>query len=231
MTRSTKIYFLAVLILISTTIGYAIMTKYSFTGDYNLSKIREQYDLENFMYSNNEESIYFNNSINSLDELEKNSDLIVKVQSLDDSILFYNSIETPVKIIDIYSSNDNLKKGDVIYIQEPVSISYLENMENITSIRGYVLMNTDQEYILFLKHLDKVDGYKYKNNEEITYIPVSTRFGKYCKEEKPKFIDQSQIDSGEIYYRDFKNSSAVFIDNEELIKYNSVSLQVYDKYY
>ena len=231
MTRSTKIYFLAVLILISTTIGYAIMTKYSFTGDYNLSKIREQYDLENFMYSNNEESIYFNNSINSLDELEKNSDLIVKVQSLNDSILFYNSIETPVKIIDIYSSNDNLKKGDIIYIQEPVSISYLKNMENITSIRGYVLMNPDQEYILFLKHLDKVDGYKYKNNEEITYLPVSTRFGKYCKEESPKYIDPLQIDSGEIYYRDFKNSSAVFIDNEELMKYNSVSLQVYDKYY
>lgn len=231
MTKSTKIYFLAILILISVTTVYAVITKYSFTGDYNLSKIKEQYDLDNFMYSNNEDSVYFNNSITSLYELEKNSDLIVKVQLLDNSILYYNSIETPVKIVDVYSNNANLKKGDIIYIQEPISITYLNNMENITSIRGYVLMNTNHEYILFLKHLDKVDGYKYKNNEEITYIPVSTRFGKYCKEEKPKFIDQSQIDSGEIYYRDFKNSSAVFIDNEELIKYNSVSLQVYDKYY
>lgn len=71
MTKSTKIYFLAVLILISTAIGYAVMTKYSFAGDYKLSKIKEQYDLDNFMYSNDEESIYFNNSISSLDELEK----------------------------------------------------------------------------------------------------------------------------------------------------------------
>ena len=91
-------------------------------------------------------------------------------------------------------------------------------------------MNPDQEYILFLKHLDKVDGQKDYYNE-ITYQPVSNKFGKYCKEESPKYIDPLQIDSGEIYYRDFKNSSAVFIDNEELMKYNSVSLQVYDKYY
>ena len=182
------------------------------------------------MYSNDENSIYFNNSINTLDELEKNSDLIVKVKSLNNSKLFYNSIETPVKIIDVYSKKDNLEKGDTIYIQEPVSISYLKDMENITWIRGYVLMNSNREYILFLKHLDKVDGYKYKNNEKITYIPVSTRFSKYCKKETPIFIDSVQIDSGKIYYRDFKNSSAIFIENDELVKYNSISLQVYDKY-
>ena len=230
MTRNTKIYFLTILIVISWTIGYAFTTKYSFTGEYHLTKIKEKYNLDSFMYSNDENSIYFNNSINTLDELEKNSDLIVKVKSLNNSKLFYNSIETPVKIIDVYSKKDNLEKGDTIYIQEPVSISYLKDMENITSIRGYVLMNSNREYILFLKHLDKVDGYKYKNNEKITYIPVSTRFSKYCKKETPIFIDSVQIDSGKIYYRDFKNSSAIFIENDELVKYNSISLQVYDKY-
>lgn len=231
MTRITKVYFLIILILVSVTTGYAVMTKYSFTGEYYLSKIKNQYNLDSFKYSNIEDSTYFNNSINSLDELEKNSDLIVKVKSLNDSMLFYNSIETPVKIIDVYSGNDNLKKGDIIYVQEPVSISYLKDMENITSVQGYILMNSNQEYLLFLKHLDKVDGYKYKNNEEITYLPVSTRFGKYCKEETPKFIDSSKIDSGEIYYGDLKNSSGIFVENDELVKYNSITLQVYDKYY
>ena len=231
MTRNTKVYFLIILLFIGVTAGYGVMTKYSFTGEYYLSEVKNQYNLDSFKYSNMEDSTYFNETINSLDELEKNSDLIVRVKSMNDSMLFYNSIETPVEIIEVYSGNDDLQKGDMIYIQEPVSISYLKDMENMISVKGYVFMNSNQEYLLFLKHLDKVEGYQYKNNEEMTFLPVSTRFGKYCKEETPKFIDSSKIDAGEIDYRDLKNSSGIFIENNELIKYNSIALQVYDKYY
>lgn len=180
MTKNTKLYFIGIIALITVTIGLAFVTKNSFTGDYDLNKIKKQYNLENFVYFNIEDSEYFNESISSLDELEKSSDLIVKVKP-DDGKLFYNSIERPVKIIDIYSDKDSLKKGDTIYIQEPFSISYLKGMESMSSEKGYVLMNSNQEYIIFLKHLDKVDGYKYKGNEKITYVPVSTRLSKYCR--------------------------------------------------
>lgn len=230
MTRNTKIYFLTLFILISATIGYAFATKHSFTGEYHLSQIKKHYDLDRFIYSDDEDSIYFDNSINTLDELEKHSDLIVKVESLNSSELYLNSVKTPVKILDVYKAKKHLNKGDIIYIQEPVSISYLKDMENITSIRGYVLMNAHHEYLLFLKHLDKVKGYKYKNSEDLTYIPVSTRFSKYCKKESPIFIDSKQIDAGEVHYHDFKDSSAIFIKSEELDQYKSVSLQVYNKY-
>lgn len=109
MTKNTKLYFMILLVLISVTIGYAFVTKYSFTGDYYLNKIKKQYNLDDFVYSNIEDSEYFNESISTLDELEKSSDLIVKVKP-DDGKLFYNSIERQVKIINIYSDNDSLKK-------------------------------------------------------------------------------------------------------------------------
>lgn len=230
MTRNTKIYFLTLFIFISATIGYALATKHSFTGEYHLRQIKKQYHLDHFIYSDDEDSLYFDDSINTLDELEIHSDLIVKVQSFNNSELFLNSVKTPVKILDIYKTKDHLEKGDLIYIQEPVSISYQKGMENMTSIRGYVLMNDHQEYLLFLKHLDKVKGYKYKKSEEMTYIPVSTRFSKYCKEESPLFIDSKRIEEGEIHYRDFKDASAIFIKSDELKQYQSISSQVYDKY-
>ena len=229
MTKNTKIYFIGILVLISVTIGYAFVTKNSFTGDYYLNKIKKQYNLDDFVYSNIEDGEYFNESISTLDELEKSSDLIVKVKP-DDGKLFYNSIERPVKIIDIYRDNDSLKKGDTIYIQEPFSISYLKGMESMNSEKGYVLMNSNQEYILFLKHLDKVDGYKYKDNEKITYVPVSTRLSKYCRQERPLLVNESKIDAGKLYYKDFKSTSAIFINDDEWNRYNEIALKVYDKY-
>ena len=120
MTKNTKLYFIGIIALITVTIGLAFVTKNSFTGDYDLNKIKKQYNLENFVYFNIEDSEYFNESISSLDELEKSSDLIVKVKP-DDGKLFYNSIERPVKIIDIDSDKDSLKKGDTIYNVDPVS--------------------------------------------------------------------------------------------------------------
>ena len=229
MTKNTKLYFMILLVLISVTVGYAFVTKYSFTGDYYLNKIKKQYNLDDFVYSNIEDSEYFNESISTLDELEKSSDLIVKVKP-DDGKLFYNSIERQVKIIDIYRDKDSLKKGDTIYIQEPFSISYLKGMESMNSEKGYVLMNSNQEYILFLKHLDKADGYKYKDNEKITYVPVSTRLSKYCRQEKPLLVNASKIEDGELYYKDFKTSSAIFIKTDEWNRYNAIASQIYDKY-
>lgn len=41
MTKNTKLYFMSLLVLISVTVGYAFVTKYSFTGDYYLNKIKE----------------------------------------------------------------------------------------------------------------------------------------------------------------------------------------------
>ena len=45
MTKNTKLYFTGLLVLISVTIGYAFVTKYSFTGDYYFNKIKKQYNL------------------------------------------------------------------------------------------------------------------------------------------------------------------------------------------
>lgn len=103
-------------------------------------------------------------------------------------------------------------------------------MESMNSEKGYVLMNSNQEYILFLKHFDKVDGYKYKNNEKITYVPVSTRLSKYCRQEKPLLVNASKIEDGELYYKDFKTSSAIFIKTDEWNRYNAIASQIYDKY-
>ena len=50
MTKNTKLYFMSLLVLISVTIGYAFVTKYSFTGDYYLNKIKKQYNLDDFLF-------------------------------------------------------------------------------------------------------------------------------------------------------------------------------------
>lgn len=52
MTKNTKLYFIGIIALITVTIGLAFVTKNSFTGDYDLNKIKKQYNLENFVYFN-----------------------------------------------------------------------------------------------------------------------------------------------------------------------------------
>ena len=50
MTKNTKLYFIGIIALITVTIGLAFVTKNSFTGDYDLNKIKKQYNLENFVF-------------------------------------------------------------------------------------------------------------------------------------------------------------------------------------
>lgn len=235
LTKNTKFFFFIILICIALTFAFGYVAKSSFIGTYDLNKVKNDYNIDDFSVYYEEESQYFDNEITDLKDLQSKSELIVKVKTASKSKLYLQSIETNVKVVEIYSQNlkkgmKKLKNGDEIIIHEPISISYMDDLENIDTIQGYTLLNTNEEYILFLKSPEVVENYQYKNNENISYIPLSTVYSKYSEAETPVLLDMNDLNNGEIKYANIKNSSSIFINKEELDRYKKISKEVFLEY-
>lgn len=165
--------------------------------------------------------IYFDNNIRSLSQLKEKADVIVKVKPLKERKLLNQALLTKVQILEIYK-NDNLKKGENIYIYEP---TFLGNDE-VYMPDGYIMQLDDQEYIFFLKKLKVPNGYKYKGKEKISYMPVSTIFGKYTvKETNTSIISEEKLKEG-IYFSEIRNMDIVTTNSKILETYLNVKSDV-----
>ncbi|MGZ4134997.1 MAG: hypothetical protein ACXVC1_06535, partial [Tumebacillaceae bacterium] len=67
-----------------------------------------------------------------------------------------------------------------VYLYEP---SYFGGLSYFVT-GGYNIMQEGQEYIVFLKHLKVPSGYHYKDDEDISFMPVSSLYGKYPLQSK-----------------------------------------------
>ncbi len=230
MLKKNKKFFIFIFSLIGISIIIGIKTRVSYVGEMCLVDfLRESQDnivTQLDMY-NPYLDIYFDNEIVNLDELEEKSDLIVKVKTSPERKMFSQGIRTKVTVEELYKS-DYVQERDEIYIAEP---SYMDNTnKSYMSLGGYNIMECNEEYILFLKYLDIPEGYKYKDNEKITFMPVSTLYSKYSlKNTDIKVFNEEAFAENDINYYDIKDNDILVTSYEILNNYNMIKNEILQK--
>ena len=104
------------------------------------------------------------------------ADLVVKVKATDDRSFSFRSILTKVIITEVYKG-DRSVKSDEIYVYEWAEISLLRSY----SPHGpsYNIMNTGDEYYLFLSRRPMPDGYIYTKKDQSEYLLANVYMGKF----------------------------------------------------
>ncbi len=217
-----KIYLSLLIALLLLSVVVAILTRTSYAiADVSLGNILE--NEEQILVQLNEDShylsIYFNNELSNFTQLRDQSDIIVKVKVTNERQNYMNALLSGVKVTEIYKGN-GIKKGDRIYIYEPSCF----NRGVYTGIGGYNIMLENDEYILFLKHLTIPKGYKYKNNEAITFLPVSSYFAKYPLISNE--VTQTLVENAEIKYNKIKDFEILTTNKDILALYQSLKNEV-----
>ncbi len=223
MNKGIKILYIVTMCLLIGSIVFGILTKKSFTDNtipLNLSKFKNA-----SISINDEENItdkYFSNDINNLKELMNKSDLIVKGQISDVRKNYNQALKTKFKVNQIIKSDEKSKNITYIYVFEPSNFHF----NNYVIVSGYNVMKENEEYLLFLKHLDVPDGYKYKHDEAITFIPVSTYYGKYqlSGNAATQKIEIDKVE--ELKYSDIENYEVVTENSEVLQTFNYLKKEV-----
>lgn len=172
-----------------------------------------------------ENSKYFNIKTNlTYAELEKEADLIVRAKAVGKRLCYMQCTKTKLQVLEVIKGN-NVKNQDTIYLYEPMSY---ENGYEIDSQGGYNLIHDNDEYILFLKHLQIPKGYRYKNEEQITYLPTTLLFSKYDlnSSDKMKVLREKDLDDGKIIYRNYADYEILATDQKKLDKFYELKRQV-----
>ncbi len=166
---------------------------------------------------------YFNNDIDDYDELFGKSDLIVAGKVEGKREVYNQALKTGFRIHNIIKDESSVNLPETIYVFEP-SLFYFDTYE-VGS--GYNLMLDDTEYILFLKHLEVPKGYKYKNDEAITFVPVSTYFSKYALNDNRK--EEVFHPDESLTYKDVKNRGILAEKQDIVDTYNTIKDQIHVK--
>ncbi|MDO6657181.1 hypothetical protein [Anaerobacillus sp. 1_MG-2023] len=227
MKKLIKTLYMVATALIIGSIIFGLVTKNSFVEN-DTTNISKEYENSIVSLNDNDEfsKKYFNNNIENIDQLIGESDLIVKGQVTNDRILFNQSLKTKIVINQVIKqTSGNVKSGNEVYVFEPSYFLY----DTYVVEAGYNIMKENEEYILFLKHLDVPKDYEYKNNEAITFLPTSTYFGKYNLDKKGNTKVLTNIN--QISYEKVQNFG-VISGNENLVsKFESFKQEIENEFY
>lgn len=228
MRKSNKFFIGGLAIILLTVLILGIMTRISIEDNSFLGKYISFSEGSNYKLSLREEDeyskIYFENNIKNIEELKDKSDLVVKVKATPKRIVYSQAVKTKAEVLEVYKS-DTIKEKDEVYIYEP---NYFTSDKYI-SMSGYNLMEEDVEYVFFLKKLEVPKGYKYKKDEEITFMPVSTLYSKISvdKGNNVEVMSQDDIDKEKIDYEKIKGFD-ILTTNEMIIdKYKKFKKSLY----
>ncbi|MEC0314438.1 hypothetical protein P5624_01335 [Bacillus subtilis] len=224
MKTGIKILYLFTTLLFVSSIIFGLIMKSSLIDNVNIKKDLREFDgyTVSLNYTPEYTNIYFDNNIKNLKELISKSDLVV-VGTVGENRQNYNQalksnfkVEKTIKS----KSKDNLKN---VVIYEPSNFS--SGTYNVES--GYNVMEPNKKYLLFLKHLKIPSGYKYKNNEALTYMPVSSFYGKYTvneNKEHTKLIDINTIETKT--YHNIKEYEILTDDKNILQRLNDLKAEI-----
>ncbi|MCB2360023.1 hypothetical protein [Clostridium estertheticum] len=226
-----KVYYIiiSVSVILCLIIGFWVKNSFYNTVDsQNLEK-----EVSNYTVANLDDfvgKLYFDNNIKKFSELQKESDLIVEIKLTGNRKLYEEATLTEVEVLKTYKGKE--KPKDKILIYEPVFFG----SDIYYTASGYNFMRKNNSYIIFLKNLKIPKGYKYKNDEAKTYLPVSTVFAKYNIKytNKEKILDKTRFSnegkSSDLKFKDVKNKEIVSIDIKTVDLYNYFKLNVLKTY-
>lgn len=159
--------------------------------------------------------------VESLGDLEKNSQVILKVRVIGDGDNVAYSLRRECKVIDLIKGNI---KDETIYIYEP---SYIWATKYCCE-QGYLAMENDKEYIVFL---NKIENSEYATKEELSngYIFTNPPFSKYSLGEEATLI-KPDSEKSNIYFNKV-SSLPVFFDEQKYIDlYNKILSEIEKRY-
>lgn len=220
-----KVYYsvIGIVLLVCVTVG--IFTRFSYRTDLDIGKNFSQTAGYFLSLDNDEEyaNQFFDNNIQNYKELEEKSDLIVRVKPTSDRTLYNQAILSKVEVLQVYKKQ-NVRIGDFIYIFEP---NYF-HMDHYNSLHGYNIMVPDTEYIFFLTKIKSPQGYHASEREAITFLPVSTLYGKFPvnMEKKAKVIHPLALKSEHTTFFNVKDYEILSTDQRSFDTYFSIQQEV-----
>ncbi|MFD2368746.1 hypothetical protein ACFSO0_01840 [Brevibacillus sp. GCM10020057] len=223
--RKRKFYFAAtgIVLLFCATIG--IFTRFSYQARMDIGNHFSQTAGYVLSLDDEEEyaNQYFDNNIKSFEELENKSDLIVRVKPTSDRTLYNQAILSKVQVLQVYKKQ-NVRTEDFIYIFEP---NYFHSRQ-YNALYGYNIMTPDGEYIFFLKKIKAPEGYRGSEREAITFLPVSTLYGKFPagQEREAKVISSLALKSGQTTFRNVQDYEVLSTDQSRLDRYFAIRQEV-----
>lgn len=132
----------------------------------------------------------------SFDKMVENSDLIVKASPTGKQTLDNGCFLTEVYVTQCYKGK---LATNYIYVYEPVDIYEYNNELAYSTPCGYILMQSNHDYYLFLQPYQQPKGYIYSDVEANSYLLVNQSFGKYPdKITEQKKTVQFPVDFGSI---------------------------------
>ena len=203
-------------VLIIVTLCFGLLTKKSFIknstdlGSYNDAQVSLSDSIEG----------YFDNDIECYDELFEKSDLIVVGKVAGKREMYNQAIKTKFKIDKIIKDDSAVQLPEFIYVFEPSSFHF----DTYDVVSGYNVMLGNADYIIFLKHLDVPDGYTYKNDESITFLPVSSYYGKYTLNDNRN--EEVIHPNEDLNYKDVKSMGVLAEEKGIVDTYNTIKRQI-----
>lgn len=194
---------LSAILLITIIIGIFTrlsIHKYEF---HNIYEDADQYSY--FPYNDLEYANGYYNEINSFEELEQQSDYIIKGTVSSEHEILEGCIKTMVNCVTVVKGE--LSSED-IYIYEPISLNTSGTYLFIT-FSGYNCLKEGNEYLFFLK--------KTAASNEFMY--VTPGYGKFPLDYSMQSFAIIPSDEKNIIYSDFKNYEQVFSDQKSLDTY------------
>lgn len=229
MNRFIKRMYITMGALILITLCFGLLTRKSFRdssvnpetcgdAEVSLSEINDDILTENI-----DSKHYFDNDIDDYDELFGKSDLIVVGKVEGKREVYNQAYKTKFRIHKIIKDESSVNLPETIYVFEPS----LFNFDAYEVGSGYNLMLDNTDYILFLKHLEVPEGYHYKKDEAITFLPVSSCFGKYALNDRRR---EEVIPSEEgLTYQDVKDMGLLAGKQDIVDTYNAIKYQINEK--
>lgn len=238
MSRWAKVYWCLLCMVVGVAVISAILLSRSIKGPEYMSDVTNELDDSNMSvyYMDSTESNYFNQhdsedvNYNSLDELEKKASIIVRVKVENERKMYLQAVKTKVKVLEVYKGE--LQINSDIFVYEPSNLLCI-SYSAYTCCGGYQLMQQDTEYVMFLRNLDKPEGYSYRGDEEISYLPISCLYGKYSVKETgktPTVISEDDICNQKYTYSEISQYPVLCTTEEELNSYKTLLEQVKQKY-
>lgn len=228
MAKIRRFIWIIIIIILLGVFVLAFNIRQSFIKDTDINLYTNNKDISYMTVEYEEDitkSFIKNEDISKLEQLEKISQIVVKVK-VDDSVpreMYEETTLTNVIIKEVLKGE--LDKSS-IYVFEPFDCYNGDNLLYLYSLDGYNIMNENSEYILFLREI-KDSNYTPDNS---IYMPTTTLLSKYSINDKMLKLNNVKLINNQVKYYDVKNLDIISDNSENIEKYNDIKLSILNKY-
>lgn len=215
-------WMISVLIVIIISIFVAFKVKSSFIKQPSLSELKNINCRVEYRFKDQDKYNKKYCNVENLSDLEKNSQLILKVCVIGDGDPVAYSLRRKCKIINVIKGDI---KDEIIYIYEP---SYIWATKYCCE-QGYLAMENDKEYIVFLKGIENSE---HASKKELSdgYTFTNPPFSKYSLGTKATLVQNDYKDK-KIHYNEVSSLPVFFNEQKYVDLYNEILSEIEKSYY